>query len=242
MKPFLLLATRAEDEAADSEYDAMLAYSGLPESRLRRHRLERDRLGAVDLDAWAGIIVGGGPFNVSDDVSAKSRVQHRVEAELAQLLDEVVARDFPFLGACYGIGLLGVRDGGLVDRTYGEPIGCVRVSLTDAGREDQVFGKLPDAFDVFLGHKEAVARLPHGAVALASSDRCPVQALRVGRNVYATQFHPELDVEGLCTRIEVYRDHGYFDPPEAEGLKAVARASVVTEPSRILEGFVAAYG
>ena len=42
-----------------------------------------------------------------------------------------------------------------------------------------------------------------------------MQAFRLGRNVYATQFHPELDVAGLVTRIEVYRHFGYFEPHEA---------------------------
>ena len=32
-----------------------------------------------------------------------------------------VAEDFPFLGACYGIGVLGRLGGGIVDRTWGEP-------------------------------------------------------------------------------------------------------------------------
>ena len=38
MKPFLLLGTRAEDAAADNEYDAFLAFSGLEEPALRRVR------------------------------------------------------------------------------------------------------------------------------------------------------------------------------------------------------------
>ena len=40
MKPFLFLGTRAEDAAADSEYAAVLAYAGLDERDVRRHRLE----------------------------------------------------------------------------------------------------------------------------------------------------------------------------------------------------------
>ena len=44
-------------------------------------------------------------------------MQHRVERELSALLDEVVARDFPFFGACYGVGTLGVHQGG-VDRPH----------------------------------------------------------------------------------------------------------------------------
>jgi len=241
VKPFLLLATRAEDLAADGEYAAMLAYGGLSEGQLVRHRLERDPLPEVDLADWSGIIVGGGPFNVSDPVSVKSTAQLRAEADLDRLLDMVLAADFPLLGCCYGIGILGRRDGGVVDRTYGEPISAPRVTLSTAGFDDRLFGQLPSAFDAFVGHKEAIAVLPRGAVVLARSEGCPVQAFRMGRNVYATQFHPELDAEGLVTRVDVYRDHGYFREGEADSIKALARAASVTEPPRLLAAFVTTY-
>ncbi len=45
MKPFLLLAIRAEDVAADDEYAAMLRFSGLNEGQLRRVRIEQAPLG-----------------------------------------------------------------------------------------------------------------------------------------------------------------------------------------------------
>ena len=38
MKPFLLLAIRAEDAAADNEYDSFVSLSGLAEGELRRDR------------------------------------------------------------------------------------------------------------------------------------------------------------------------------------------------------------
>ena len=238
MKPFLFLGTRAEDEAADSEYAAMLRCSGLEERHLTRIRLERDPLGSVDLGDWSGVVLGGGPFNVSDPVKEQSLDQKRTQAELSALARRAVDEDFPFLGACYGIGILGSLDGGLVDRTHSEPIGCVAIRLSDDGRSDPLFEGMPAEFDAFLGHKEAVSRLPAGAVLLASSATCPVQAFRLGANVYATQFHPELDIDGLCTRIEVYREYGYFHPPEAQSLKDMAMRSVVTEPPRILSRFV----
>lgn len=242
MKPFLFLGTRAEDEAADSEYAAVLRCTGLAERDVRRVRLERDELGAVDLDDWSGVLLGGGPFNLSDPTAEKSAVQRRVEGDLADLAEQVVVRDFPFFGACYGIGVLGGLRGGVVDRTHGEPIGCVEVSLTEAGREDPLFADLTDSFDVFLGHKEAVSRLPDGAVLLASSTTCPVQAFRLGSHVYATQFHPELDVTGLVLRIDTYREYGYFPPAQAQSLMDMARRSVVTQPPRLLATFVERYG
>ena len=241
MKPFLFLGTRAEDDVAASEYAAVLRFSGLSEDDVHRVRLEQEPLGTVDLADWSGIVLGGGPFNVSDPMESKSDTQHRVEAELAVLAAQVVAADFPFLGACYGIGTLGNLDGGRVDRTYGEPIGAVAIRLTEAGRADPLLGALPVAFDAFLGHKEAVSKLPHGAVLLASSAACPVQAFRLGSNVYATQFHPELDVPALLRRIEVYRHHGYFDPDSSRRCCAGPGTGVVTEPPRLLARFVELY-
>jgi GMP synthase (glutamine-hydrolysing) len=268
VKPFLLLAIRAEDAAADNEYDSFLSLSGLGEGELRRVRLEQHALGRVDLGDWSGIMLGGGPFNYSDPEELKTPVQRRVEADLAGLLDQVVSADFPFLGACYGIGALGRYQGAVVDRRFAEPVGAVEITLTPAGRRDPLLGELPAAFQAFTGHKEAVSHLPGPAAAgqaspaaaggqaspaaaggqasravlLASSAGCPVQAFRVGGNVYATQFHPELDVAGLCTRIEVYKHAGYFEPDEADEIKARAARSNVTWPPAILRGFVRRYG
>lgn len=238
MKPFLFLGIRPEDVAADDEFAAVLRCSGLDESQLHRHRLERDELGDVDLSAWSGVILGGGPFQVSDPQDGKSAVQRRVESDLARLLDAVVPADFPFLGCCYGIGTLGRHQGAVVDRTYGEPVGPVRVTLSESGAADPLFGIASRRFGAFAGHKEAIHRLPGHADVLATSPDCPVQAFRVGRRVYATQFHPELDLDGFATRVQTYRFAGYFDPDEADGIIAAARASGVADTPNLVARFV----
>jgi GMP synthase (glutamine-hydrolysing) len=242
VKPFLLLAIRAEDAAADNEYDSFLSLGGLEEGELRRVRLEQHALGDVDLGDWSGIMVGGGPFNYTDPEDLKTPVQRRVETDLHVLLDSVVKADFPFLGACFGIGALGRHQGAVLDRRFSEPVGPVEITLTPQGRRDPLLGPLPPAFEAFTGHKEAISQLPGHAVLLASSAGCPVQAFRVGANVYATQFHPELDVAGLCTRIDVYKHAGYFEPDQADEIKAQAIRSHITWPPAILRGFVARYG
>ena len=241
VRPFLLLSTRAEDLAADDEYAAFLRLTGLSPDLLRRFRMEAGPLPRLDLDDYAGVILGGGPFTSSDPPATKSDVQRRIEAELDSLLDEIVERDFPFLGACYGVGTLGVRQGGVVDRTYAEPVGSVRVSLTPAGCVDPILAGVPEHFDAFVGHKEACRVLPPAAVLLATSPPCPVQMFRVKRNVYATQFHPELDVPGIVTRVRVYQHAGYFPPAELEPLVARLSQAVVSEPARLLANFVARY-
>lgn len=241
MKPFLLLASRAEDDAAEDEYKAYLRYCGLAPHELHRIRMEAAALPRLDLSDYSGVIVGGSPFTSSDPVMQKTEVQHRVERELAGLLDRIVAEDFPFLGACYGVGTLGLHQGAVIDRTYGEGLGGVTVSLTNEGLADPLLQGLPASFTAFVGHKEACTVLPGHAVLLASSATCPVQMFRIRTNLYATQFHPELDAGGLSTRIEIYRHAGYFPPEDAEELKARAREHRVTEPMTILRNFVERY-
>ena len=241
MKPFVLLATRAEDLPADEEYALFLRYSGLSPEQLIRVRLESERMPHLDLDELSGIFVGGGPFNASDPDEKKSAVQHRVEAEFETLLDDVVARDFPFLGACYGIGTLGVHQGATIDRTYREAISVVELTLTEAAASDPLLEGMPRNFNAFVGHKEAISALPPSATLLASSATCPVQMFRVGTNVYATQFHPELDVDGITTRILAYADHGYFAAHELDLTLAAVRRAEVSHTSRILRNFVKLY-
>ncbi|TFD32998.1 glutamine amidotransferase [Cryobacterium cryoconiti] len=242
MKPFLLLATRSEDEAADDEYAGFLEAGALLPEQLHRVRLEAGPMPSIDLDAYSGIIVGGSPFNASDAPAVKSPVQRRVESELAELLDRVLDRDFPFLGACYGVGLITSHLRGTLDGTWSEEAGPAWISLTDAGASDQLFARLAPSFEAFVGHKEACSALPEGAVLLATGQNCPVQAFRVGRNVYATQFHPELTNAGILTRIRIYREYGYFDPDAMEDVIAAIDASIVTEPANLMKAFVERFG
>jgi GMP synthase (glutamine-hydrolysing) len=187
------------------------------------------------------VLVGGGPYNSSDPEDAKTDTQKRVEREMAALLDEIVDRDFPFLGACYGVGTLGVYVGAVIDRTYGEGVGSTMIELTDEGLADPLLAGLPRRFTAYCGHKEAVRELPAEAVLLATSEASPVQMFRLRTNLYATQFHPELDVDGIAERVQVYKSYGYFAPEEADDVVARARAVTVTEPVRILRRFVERY-
>ena len=81
MKPFLLLATRAEDDVADEEYETVLRFSGLRESMLHRVRLEAGPMPPIDLGRYSGVIIGGSPFNSSDPPeAARARPPRRTSA------------------------------------------------------------------------------------------------------------------------------------------------------------------
>lgn len=240
MRPFLLLSTRDHDGAAIAEHASVARHAGLDREELVHLRVEQAPLGDIDLDAYAGIFLGGSAFNVSD--ADKSPLQQRVEADLARLLDRIVDRDLPFMGMCYGIGSVTTHLGGVVDRTHGEPVGAVTIALTASGRTDPLLAGLPERFEAFVGHKEACNGIPPGVELLGVGAACPVQMYKVGQNVYVTQFHPELDADDLAARIRVYEHAGYFRPEEMEDLIDMAHASGVDgTPHRILANFVERY-
>ncbi len=244
MKPFLILQLRPETEASDDEYDAFLDKGGLTRDQTVRVRLDREAIPPdLRLDDLSGVIVGGGPGCVSDPWEAKSPVERTIEQAVMGIMPEICARDFPFLGCCYGIGILAHHLGGEVSKArYGEEVGATTCTMTPQGGRDPLLAGLPAHFRAFVGHKEAVQALPRGCVHLLESPTCPFQMIRHGRNVYATQFHPEADSAGFALRIRIYRHRGYFAPEDADRLIAMCESENVESPRHILRNFVKRFG
>ena len=241
MKPFLLLQTRPENEASDNEYEGFLLASGLMPQQLERIRVESAPLPRLFLEEYSGIILGGGPYGVSTPQTYKTPNQKRVEKDLFTLLDTLVERDYPFFGACYGIGILGEHQGGVIGDKYAESVGAVDITPTAEGQKDPLFEGIPATFEAIVGHKESCEVLPPNAVNLASSPNCPVQMFRIKNNLYATQFHPELDMDGLKVRVEVYKHAGYFPPEDAQKILEAAAPANLSYAPLVLRNFVRRY-
>jgi GMP synthase (glutamine-hydrolysing) len=239
-KPFLLLQSRSEDEASDDEYQAFLKFGGLKPAELTRLRLDMGMRPQIALDDYAGVLMGGGAANFAYDDAQKSPEQREFEAYILPLIQRIVATDTPFLGACLGVGALVTALGGRTSFDYSEAVGAVDIRLTPEAKNDPLLAGMPAEFRGFVGHKEGVVEPPSRCVVLARSSTC-VQMLRVGRNVYATQFHPELDAAGLALRINIYKHAGYFAPSEAQSLIDAVRREHVTEPVKILQQFIKRY-
>lgn len=240
MKPFLILQLRPENEASDGEFEAFLKSGNLETGQVRRVRMEKDGIPDVDLNDYSGVIVGGGPTNVSS--KKKSQAEKRFESQLHDLLDRIVERDFPYLGACYGLSILAQHLGGTVStEKYAETVAAATIEITGEARDDPILHDFPEKFRAVGGHKESCQNLPRGAVLLARSKICPIHMIRFKKNIYATQFHPELDSDGTALRIRVYRHHGYFRPEEADQLIADVMKETLSVPGMILERFVTRY-
>ena len=188
------------------------------------------------------LIVGGGPGCVSDKQEEKSVTEKRIEDAIFSLMPTITDNDLPFLGCCYGIGILAHHLGAKVSKErFGEEVGAVECQRIDDGINDPLLMGLPDTFMAFVGHKEAAQELPNGCLHLLASAPCPFQMIRYKSNVYATQFHPEADSHIFEARINIYKDRGYFPPSSAERLVEFCHQQDVHVPGQILRNFVNAY-
>jgi GMP synthase (glutamine-hydrolysing) len=242
MKPFLILQLREEDDAADNEFEAILNYGQLKESDVHRIRMEKESFAEIDPENYSGVLVGDGPSNVSDEEVDKPDYQKRFEKELDGLYDYIFENDMPYLGSCYGFGSIIKYTGGVISKErYAEDVGFVEIEMNINKNQDVMLKDLPERFTAFCGHEEACQVISEGAVLLGSSSTCPAQMIRFRNNIYATQFHCELEAAGIAERILIYKYHGYFDPDSANDLIEKTKNINVEVPQLILKRFVDRY-
>ena len=125
------------------------------------------------------------------------------------LLRDLVVTSKPTFASCWGFQAMARALGGnVVTDLQRAELGTIRLHRTEAGGRDPVFGELPSEFCAQLGHEDIVTQLPREAICLARSERVENEAFVIrDRPIYATQFHPELDVRALLQRVEVYPEY-----------------------------------
>ena len=147
----------------------------------------------ADLTGYSALVVLGGAMNAYQDEVAPWL------PELRALLAAAVRAELPTLGICLGAQLLAVAAGGRVSAAETPEYGAQLVAKRQAAAEDPLFRELPITPDVLQWHVDEVSQLPPGAVLLASSPVCEVEAFRVGRLAWGVQFHIETTPE-IVTR------------------------------------------
>jgi GMP synthase (glutamine-hydrolysing) len=155
-------------------------------------------------------------------------------------LREVHSLARPTFASCWGFQAMARAMGGrCVNDLPNAEVGTIELRLTDAGRDDQLFGQLPATFLAQAGHEDHVVALPTDAVLLASSGRVAEQAFRfANRPIYCTQFHPELDRTALMERVRAYPE--YVERSSGRPYDAfVAGLQETPEANTLLRRFVA---
>jgi GMP synthase (glutamine-hydrolysing) len=148
------------------------------------------------LDSYQGLIVLGGPMGVYE----ADKYPHLATEK--KLIEGAVKKNLPVLGICLGAQLIANALGATVYPNGFKEIGWYDLAPTAEGENDPLFHHLSATEKVFQWHGDTFD-LPNGAVHLASSPLCTNQAFRCGRNVYALQFHLEVDAKMIDTWLDV---------------------------------------
>jgi GMP synthase (glutamine-hydrolysing) len=148
-------------------------------------RLFHGEMPAEDWERIGALIILGGPMSVNDEEEYPFlRWEKRI---IRAAIDEAV----PVVGICLGAQLIAATLGTLVYHGRVKEIGWSPISITPHGQVDSLLGYLPENATVFQWHGDGF-ELPAGAIRLASSVNYKNQAFRVGKNIYALQFHLEV--------------------------------------------------
>jgi GMP synthase (glutamine-hydrolysing) len=160
-----------------------LAEAGARTDVVRAYRGERL---PEDHQGFDGMVLLGGGQSALDDTD-HPYLPH--EAALARAFGEAGKA---VLGICLGAQLIARGYG--AENILGRPIefGWHPVRVTQAGRDDPVVSTMGSEAPIFHWHSDTFS-LPNGAVRLAESEQTANQAFRLGRAVYAIQFHFEAD-------------------------------------------------
>jgi GMP synthase-like glutamine amidotransferase len=99
------------------------------------------------------------------------------------------------LGVCLGGQVMTLACGGVVERARTAEVGVYELDLLPAVESDPLFRVLPQRVPVTQYHGDEMTEAPQGAVLLASTPDCEIQAYRLGDRAWALQFHPEVDAD-----------------------------------------------
>jgi GMP synthase (glutamine-hydrolysing) len=126
-----------------------------------------------------GIILSGGPASVYQENAPK------VKNELFKL-------PVPFLGICYGMGMINLAAGGEVARADHREYGPADLIIDDDADLFRGFAR-EYAARVWMSHGDRMTVVPKGWTILAHSQNSPIAAFTdPSRRFFGVQFHPEV--------------------------------------------------
>ncbi len=181
MKVGLLLCDHVRSEYLDEfgDYPAMFA-AAWPSFNFEVFAVCDGEFPASVHDCTA-YLASGSRFSVYEE--------HEWIEELKQVVQEIAAKELPYLGVCFGHQMLAEALGGAVKKA--ESGWCV--GIHDFRMQEQANWMSPyqNTLHLLMMCQDQVQQLPPDSKILASAPTCPVGMFQVGNRMLGVQAHPE---------------------------------------------------
>lgn len=141
----------------------------------------------IDLESVQGVVVLGGPQNVTD-VERNPWMQQELD-----YLRRAHALELPVVGICLGAQMIAHALGGQVGPREKPLFGFHECTITPAGQTEAVLGGIRWRHPQLFCCGQEVKKAPPGATVLAGNGATPVQAFRMGLRTFGFLFHFECD-------------------------------------------------
>lgn len=127
----------------------------------------------------SGIIISGSPDSTSEET-------HLIDSQIFQL-------DLPVLGICFGLQLLLNTSGNTVEKGSSGEYGPMQVTIHS---QSKLFANIATGFTAWMSHADKVSKIDQSTGythTASSSDGAVAAAENPERQIYAVQFHPEVE-------------------------------------------------
>ena len=187
-----------------------------------------------------GIILSGGPASVLEKDSPD--INDDNYAYLKSL-------NVPILGVCYGLQLLAKKAGGKIHKSKVREYGHTRINSSAS----VLYKDCPKSLNVWMSHGDSVDVLPKGFKVTAKSSNGHISSYESTKeNIYALQFHPEVNhtqkglqilknfVFGVCKVKNLFKPGSFIQQKTSEIKNIVGNDYVICALSGGVDSSVAA--
>jgi len=145
-----------------------------------------DGLKRVDLSIYDRVVLTGSEISVLDGYPWINKEK--------ELVREIVNKEIPLLGICFGHQLIAAALGGDGKVGHGKEgeFGWYEIEVTE---KNSLFSEIQSPFYQYCTHFDEVKKPPPGFITIARSDLCPIEAMAMSEKpVWGIQFHPEISI------------------------------------------------
>ena len=199
----LLLQIRDEQKVRDEERLSFARYSNLNPSQIHVHNVfEIPNFEPNIVDGFNALYIGG-----ASEANVLMPNKYIFVKDCLKLIRYASEKNVPTFASCFGFQLAILAFGGKIlsqDTDY--EMGSIPTTLTNLANVDKVYKGIRSGFPAISIHRQYAIELPSKLDLLAYTANC-LHSFKVrDKDMWAFQFHPEVDRATVFERLRIYKE------------------------------------